>query len=295
MQWGLNVHQQPRQLDKRFSDLKLCQREQIAKWLREETNDYYTRHQRYPVGREAEDVVDNAYVQIVKAGIWIPYGEVYQLLSQPQSANDEASAARLNEEALHMCGRYFLADSDNSGELRSIIDQLNRRGVTVKTGEIFPTDTVPVLANNRNRRVVPFPMQWGYTLPDGRLLINARSETAGEKPLFQDAMRQHRCLIPATNYFEWEKRGREKIKYAIRQADAGLLYMAGLYRMENGRAVFTILTRKPAEQIRFIHDRMPVILTSDVKQAWLNLDCDAAQTLPQACENVAFCAVDVSC
>ena len=51
MQWGLNVHQQPRQLDKRFSDLKLCQREQIAKWLREETNDYYTRHQRYPVGR----------------------------------------------------------------------------------------------------------------------------------------------------------------------------------------------------------------------------------------------------
>lgn len=78
MQWSLNVPQQPRQLDKRFSDLKLCQREQIAKWLREETNDYYTRHQRYPVGREAEDVVDNAYVQIVKAGIWIPYGEVYQ-------------------------------------------------------------------------------------------------------------------------------------------------------------------------------------------------------------------------
>ena len=35
MQWGLNVPQQPRQLDKRFSDLKLCQREQIAKWLRE--------------------------------------------------------------------------------------------------------------------------------------------------------------------------------------------------------------------------------------------------------------------
>lgn len=295
MQWGLNVHQQPRQLDKRFSDLKLCQREQIAKWLREETNDYYTRHQRYPVGREAEDVVDNAYVQIVKAGIWIPYGEVYQLLSQPQSANDEASAARLNEEALHMCGRYFLADSDNSGELRSIIDQLNRRGATVKTGEIFPTDTVPVLANNRNRRVMPFSMQWGYTLPDGRLLINARSETAGEKALFQDAMRQHRCLIPATNYFEWEKRGREKIKYAIRQADAGLLYMAGLYRVENGRAVFTILTRKPAEQIRFIHDRMPVILTSDAKQDWLNLDCDVTQTLAQACENVAFCAVDVSC
>ena len=74
-----------------------------------------------------------------------------------------------------------------------------------------------------------------------------------------------------------------------------MLYMAGLYRVENGRAVFTILTREPAEQIRFIHDRMPVILTSNAKQDWLNLDCDATQTLAQACENVAFCAVDVSC
>ena len=72
-------------------------------------------------------------------------------------------------------------------------------------------------------------------------------------------------------------------------------FLAVLYRVENGRAVFTILTREPAEQIRFIHDRMPVILTSDAKQDWLNLDCDAAQTLAQAYENVAFCAVDVSC
>ena len=187
-----------------------------------------------------------------------------------------------------MCGRYFLADSDNSGELRDIIDQLNRRGATVKTGEIFPTDTVPVLANNRNRRVVPFPMQWGYTLPDGRLLINARSETAGEKPLFQDAMRQHRCLIPATNYFEWEKRGREKIKYAIRQADAGLLYMAGLYRVENGRAVFTILTREPAEQIRFIHDRMPVIVPKEKKADWLSQQLTLDELLEDAETDMEF-------
>lgn len=60
MQWGLNVHQQPRQLDKRFSDLKLCQREQIAKWLREETNDYYTQPSALSRRAEAEDVVDKA-------------------------------------------------------------------------------------------------------------------------------------------------------------------------------------------------------------------------------------------
>lgn len=91
-----------------------------------------------------------------------------------------------------MCGRFFLADSDNSGELRSIIDQLNRRGATVKTGEIFPTDTVPVLANNRNRRVMPFSMQWGYTLPDG-----ACSSTHGAKRQGRSRSFRTRCASTA--------------------------------------------------------------------------------------------------
>lgn len=91
-----------------------------------------------------------------------------------------------------MCGRFFLADNDNSGELRGIIDQLNRRGATVKTGEIFPTDTVPVLANNRNRRVVPFSMQWGYTLPDG-----ACSSTLGAKRQGRSRSFRTRCVSTA--------------------------------------------------------------------------------------------------
>lgn len=91
-----------------------------------------------------------------------------------------------------MCGRFFLADSDNSGELRGIIDQLNRRGVTVKTGEIFPTDIVPVLANNRNRRVVPFPMQWGYTLRTA-----ACSSTHGAKRQERRCSFRTRCVSTA--------------------------------------------------------------------------------------------------
>ena len=78
-------------------------------------------------------------------------------------------------------------------------------------------------------RPTPFAMQWGYTMLDRKRIINARSETASEKPMFKDGMLQRRCLIPASHYFEWEKREAKKIKYAIRPEGAKLLYMAGIY------------------------------------------------------------------
>ena len=114
-----------------------------------------------------------------------------------------------------MCGRYYIPEEDSAAELQQIIDQLDRKGHRVKTGEIFPSDTVPVIANTKNLQPSPFAMPWGFTLPDGKLIINARSESAAEKPMFRDGMLQRRCLIPASHYFEWEKRGRDKIKYAI--------------------------------------------------------------------------------
>lgn len=83
-----------------------------------------------------------------------------------------------------MCGRYYIAEEDSAAELQEILEQLNRRGAAVKTGEIYPTDTVPVLANNKSLVITPFAMKWGYTLPDGKQIINARSETAADKTLF---------------------------------------------------------------------------------------------------------------
>lgn len=115
-----------------------------------------------------------------------------------------------------MCGRYYIAEDDAAEELRQIIEAVNRRSTNVKTGgEIRPSDTVPVLANSPSLQPGAYAMHWGYTLSDGKLLFNARSETAAEKAIFKDGMAQRRCMIPATCYFEWEHRGKEKIKYAI--------------------------------------------------------------------------------
>ena len=133
-----------------------------------------------------------------------------------------------------------------------------------------------------------FAMSWGYSLPDGKRIINARSESAEEKPMFRDGMAQRRCAVPATNYFEWERAGKQKTKYAIRPAGNGLIYMAGIYRVENGRPVFTILTRDPAESISFIHNRMPVLLPSDMVPDWINPKYSAGDLLQNAILDVQY-------
>lgn len=189
-----------------------------------------------------------------------------------------------------MCGRYYIPEEEQDEELWAIMEILNRRpgAENIKLGEVFPRDTVPVIANNRLMRETPFAMTWGYTLPGGKSIINARSETAKEKPLFREGIEQHRCLLPAGHYFEWENREKEKIKYAIRPAFSGLFYLAGIYRLENGQPRFTILTRAPAENISFIHDRMPVILPREMKKDWLDPRFDAGELLQSAVLNVRY-------
>ena len=182
-----------------------------------------------------------------------------------------------------MCGRYYIVEDDAAEELRQIIEAVNRRNPNAKTsGEIRPGDNVPVLANSPSLQPGAYAMHWGYTLPDGKLLFNARRETAAEKAIFKDGMAQHCCLIPATYYFEWEHRGKDKIKYAISPQNGNIIYFAGIYRKEGNRAACTILTREPAESIAFIHNRMPVILPTEAADDWLNVRYAATDVLKAA-------------
>ena len=181
-----------------------------------------------------------------------------------------------------MCSRYKLREIEDDEEaLEEIIALLQRRPAAqtegLKTsGEIAPTDVAPVIARSRRGETSAFAMRWGYRTPAG-LVINARSETAQEKPLFADGMLRRRCLIPASCYFEWERRGREKVRYAIRPQEAGLVYMAGLYRPMNAQGAAA-----------FIHPRMPVMLTGDARERWLDPACDAKAVLDEAAKRLAF-------
>ena len=137
----------------------------------------------------------------------------------------------------------------------------------------------------------PFAMKWGYTMDNRAPIINARSESAAEKPLFRDDMQQRRCLIPAAHYFEWERMGKQKIKNAIKPVGSKAMYMAGIYRINNGTAEFTILTREPGACIRHIHDRMPVILPRDILADWLNMRYNAIDVLKSALTEMHYGAV----
>ena len=188
-----------------------------------------------------------------------------------------------------MCGRYYIAEDDQAEELKQIIDMINRKhnGDIKTAGEVFPSETVPVIATSRTQKITPFAMEWGYSTSDGNRLINARSETASQKPTFRDGMLQRRCIIPASWYFEWNKNERGRPKYAIGAENKNVIYMAGIYRFEHDKPVFSILTRDPAESIQFIHHRMPVILPREAVRDWLNTSYRTEEVLQSAMLNVS--------
>lgn len=135
-------------------------------------------------------------------------------------------------------------------------------------------------------------MKWGFT---GRtLLMNARTETAPTKPTFKDSWASHRCIVPASWYFEWEhiigNDGKQRTgdKYLIQPKDSTMTWLCGLYRIEEGMPVFVVLTREPSEEIRFIHDRMPLIMPGDYVNEWIKPDTKPEELIDVAMTEMVF-------
>lgn len=190
-----------------------------------------------------------------------------------------------------MCGRFYIADEDETGEIQRMIDEAARKQQriigesTIRAGEIGPGMAAPAVALGKRGDTGVFPMQWGFAM-NGKTVINTRLETAAQKPLFRDAFLQRRCLLPLTCYFEWQQteaavpslleealapRQKKRIRYAIRPEEKGRMFLAGIYRHEGeGRLpVFSVLTCAPGDSIAWLHDRMPVILPEKEALAFL--------------------------
>ena len=165
-----------------------------------------------------------------------------------------------------MCGRYT-GYVDECEELKTIYTETARRYPDVKfhSGEIFPTNTVPLLTGQREG-LAPVPGTWGYPGFNGKgVIINARAETAGVKPTFADSLRYRRCVVPTTGYFEWSG---EKRKFLFRQSGKTILYLAGLYREYADGIRFVILTTAANVSTADVHPRMPVVLGEDILEMW---------------------------
>lgn len=173
-----------------------------------------------------------------------------------------------------MCGRYQFT-AEQCEEIRQIAEAIQRKygKESWAPGEIRPANYAPVLVAASDSPV-PQLMKWGYQLPN-TLVINARAETAAEKPLFRESIGTRRCLIPSTGFYEWDI---SKRKYLFTLPGEPVLYMAGLYERRGSEDCYCILTTAPNASMRPIHDRMPLVVPRVRMQDWL-IDGTAALSM----------------
>ncbi len=171
-----------------------------------------------------------------------------------------------------MCGRYQFSENESVGISR-IIRDINAKygGDAWRPGEIRPTAAAPVLIPGKSAARAEL-FSWGFRTPRS-LVINARAETAMEKPLFRRSVGEQRCIIPSTGFYEWDS---EKRKYFFTVPGETELFMAGLYAVFDGKPCYCILTTGANESMREIHNRMPLVLIGDQMESWLN---DPKETL----------------
>lgn len=187
-----------------------------------------------------------------------------------------------------MCGRFTLRS--NPARVAEAFDLTETPELTPRYN-VAPTQQVAaVLADDEGRRRLVF-QQWGL-IPSwaddptvGNRMINARAETAADKPSFRRAFRCRRCLIVADGFYEWRKTDDGKQPYYVTLADDRPFGLAGLWEhWQRGELAIdsnTILTTTANDLMRPLHDRMPVILSPDQYAVWLDPRVDdPARLLP---------------
>jgi len=182
-----------------------------------------------------------------------------------------------------MCGRFTL--TLDPGEIQELLDLGPFVHIVQPRYNIAPSQPIPIVKDPDTRSIelyqwglVPF---WADDPKIGYRMINARAETAHEKPSFRAAFKYRRCLIPADGFFEWHavEKGAPKTPYLFKLKDDQPFTFAGLYEHwqspEGGELhTCTILTCPPNELVASYHNRMPVILGEDARWLWLNAEAD---------------------
>lgn len=169
-----------------------------------------------------------------------------------------------------MCGRYFIPDEyTDYVQIRETlamsfaddVDTLNRVDRDVSPGMVAPT----VVARDGDASVQP--MRWGFDSSRG-LVINARSETMRQKPMFSPLSDRQRCALPAAGYYEWRRSDRQR--FSVRLHGSRLFFLAGLYRYGEAGLEYVVLTQPPTPTIERVHSRMPLILPDEAAlRDWL--------------------------
>jgi putative SOS response-associated peptidase YedK len=197
-----------------------------------------------------------------------------------------------------MCGRF--TQRYTWPEIRDLYDLTGTARNLQAHYNIAPTDTVDVVRSASGGSEL-VPMRWGlipywWKKPPKQLpaSFNARAESVADKPMFRDAFKRHRCIIPASGYYEWIARPDGKQPFFISAADGSVLSFAGLWdrwkNPDSGEQVVscTIIITDANALTRPIHDRMPVLLDKASFEPWLSGAADADILMPAADDCVRF-------
>ena len=176
-----------------------------------------------------------------------------------------------------MCGRFAIKESQE--KVMSDFQIQHSEVLLEPRYNISPSQDIPVIVQQDGIRRLE-TRQWGlipFWSKKPKPMINARSETASEKPAFRQAFKKRRCLIPASGFFEWTKEDGKKQPYFIFLKDKSSMAFAGLWEewsAPDGKIVKTcaILTVEANSFLQFIHHRMPVILKPANGMNWLDLN-----------------------
>ena len=178
-----------------------------------------------------------------------------------------------------MCGRF--QQQRPTSELAKIFDAEDLTDGPDPRFNIAPTDEASVVTQREEQRAI-VQYRWGLIPPwadDPRIAsrtFNARAETVTTSPMFRDAFKKRRCLVPVDGFYEWHRDGKVRTPLTIFDPDGKPLALAGLWTgrqdPETGewRRTFTIITTRPNEFMRRIHDRMPVIVDPAKWELWLD-------------------------
>jgi len=184
-----------------------------------------------------------------------------------------------------MCGRFNLTASGEEVAEAFELDEVPRLAPRYNIAPTQPVAVVRLDASAKRRRLAP--LVWGF-VPEGapetdRGHINARGETAWEKPTFRDAFAKRRCLLPANGFYEWQRRAEGRPRPWLFTVGSGTLFaLAGLWEppaREGAEPTCTILTTDPNDVTRAVHDRMPVILPPADWKVWLDAEIHDAMAL----------------
>ena len=173
-----------------------------------------------------------------------------------------------------MCGRYYV-DDETAREIEKLVRDLDRKLQIERTGDVFPAQNATII-KGQEHHLAAEQMRWGFPgFEKGKLLINARAETALERPTFRESVQDRRCIIPARGFYEWNK---SKEKFTFERKETPVLFMAACYNRYEGQERFVILTTDANSSVAPVHNRMPLILEPEELGDWV-LDDQATESL----------------